>query len=1226
MRTPLFMMLLLFALTAPGCGGGGADLVGSVEGTGHDNDGDALGADFERAGWEILVDDKGFGPFSNGLTLTSRLVTSDPSAFDTDLDGIDDGQEYLLRTDPRNPDTDGDGLSDFDEWKRWLTSPVSVDTDGDARGPSADDPLAPNPDLFDGAELHFDAKGNLLGTSTSPILADTDGDGKTDYEEVGHAFRSLVIAEIPEVEIVLDGPIDVFLNVEYAESLGTESSYGTSVSTSNSRTVGGSTSNTTESHLNVSLEVSVGFEAEANAAGGRAQVDGEVTAGVEAGMMWGSTRTTSRESTSELQKENSRLETDSREKTEVAASGEIACGITIENRSPTTTVRLESLGIAVQHWQEDGFGNKTFKTLGTLRPEIEGFTLAPGARSPVISVRQEDVATDVIRRFLQSPDSLFLAPAYFDLVDDQGIDFAFLAENAFSQTALVEINFGDGNTEAYRVATNVNRNEQGELVGITMREVMNSVLGKSWTEEADTNGRKVLTEIDGYRGKADFAFAEDPTSFRIWHTAMNRSGFQQVGDWSDIVLMPKDVITLTYAVDTDGDGLTDPAEEHYGTSDVADTDGDSLGDGSEVAVGWWAGAPGVSALTERADIPADRRVLERFGYPKLVYSNPRLPDTDSDGLDDAEEKFKGTDPTAPDTDGDGLLDGQDPFPLIPGRRIYVDIDRNGDGTTWANAYVDPRSATTEAAASIADLLAVLPGSDPLVQKVDAQRDPIDGTLPANVQQVAHDLVTEIWIAAGEYLLAGAPETFELVDGVGIYGGFTGSGPGGLEETARGARNPSPVTNGTILSGNRVADHVVTTSGVGRSAILDGFVITGGGHITSVPLGGGIYNVDGAPTLRNLLVSNNAAFSGGGMWCGAGSNALLENCRFTQNRAKAQGGAIQSFGDIELRGCLFVSNVCGALGGGLFAANVTVEVDGCEFSANGTDTAGDGVVLGAGMYVVGCTTTVRNTMFAENSTSAVRGVNSLMDPGKIVVDACQEIVADLQARANGELNISAPSRDYREGGAILQRLGTLTAIQCVFQGNEASQGAGIRVIGTGSSTVQTNASLAVLQCTFAGNRVVGLGSSILATRATLVFRNNIFGHGVRPNGAIEAACPGLVAALEAAFDQGTTLTSIWSSFPQQDNQSCLFEDLADPGQFYLTALGNRVGSAGFVSAFDLRLKATSLAIDAGNGLADFEPFRSGFQSPPETDFLGTARIHDADGDSTPEIDIGAYEFK
>ena len=38
----------------------------------------------------------------------------DPNV-DTDMDGLDDGQEYDIGTDPLNYDSDGDGINDGDE-------------------------------------------------------------------------------------------------------------------------------------------------------------------------------------------------------------------------------------------------------------------------------------------------------------------------------------------------------------------------------------------------------------------------------------------------------------------------------------------------------------------------------------------------------------------------------------------------------------------------------------------------------------------------------------------------------------------------------------------------------------------------------------------------------------------------------------------------------------------------------------------------------------------------------------------------------------------------------------------------------------------------------------------------------------------------------------------------------------------------------------------------------
>ncbi len=1257
MRHAIVLFLFALGLSLPCCsGGGGGNSHASLlsNSTGHDDDNDTMGADLETGGWEILIDDKGFGPFGTGQTLTRRFVTSDPLIADTDGDGLDDAQEFLLRTDPRSPDTDGDGLSDRDEWLRWLTSPVSVDTDGDARGPDPDSPLAPNPDLFDGAELQFDADGKLLGTSTSPTLADTDGDGKTDYEEVGHAFRSLVVAEIPEAQILLDGPIDVFLNVEYAESLGTESTYGTSVSTSRSSSIGASSSSTEESHINTSVEVTVGTEVGASAVGPEASVSGEVSAGVEVGQMWSSTNTTTTESSQSMQNESSRLETDRREKSEISSNGTITAGITIENTSPSTTVRVESLGISVRHWQQDGLGNKTFKTLGTLRPDTVGFTLAPGARSPVIQVHTDEVSVDVMRRFMASPDSLHLAPAYFDMVDEQGIDFNFLAENAFAQTATLEIDFGGGEVERHRIATNVNRTEDGELAGISLGEVLTSVLGKSWTQETSTSdicGERplVLTEIDGRIGLAGYQFGVTPDVYRVWRTSMNRAGFRQCGDWSDLVLMPGDHMTLSYVEDSDGDGLTDGAERYFGTQGVIDSDGDTLGDGFEVAYGWWAGAPGIQASVAIGDIPTDRIVLSSLGYPKRVFSNPRIADTDGDGLDDAEERFKGSDPTVPDTDGDGQLDGVDPFPLIAGKRLYVDIDvvPTADGP-WANATTRIQDATAAARASILDFESVVaPGADPLIERVDALRDPNDGTLSASIRDAAALLVTEIWVADGEYILQDATAYFELVEGVGMYGGFTGAGPGGLDERTRGARNQNPHVNGTVLNGNGIANRVVLTGAVGRTAVLDGFVITGGVNTAPGARGAGIF-CEGSPTLRNLLITQNTANGGAGMAVVNGA-PLLESCQFVQNESTGalgggltlqNGGRTQSEPQPILRACTFSANLGFGGGGGVAAWDTDgMLIEECAFRSNSGVPGINHQIVGGGLHLLRSKVIVRNTEFIENSTDPFGNDEYTLAPPGTTSYFTHWVLED-----SGTLN-------HRCGGAIYQGGGELVVEQCTFARNAASLGAGIRSdeAFNGVGVLGTPAKLAVTQCTFAGNLVITQGTSIATSHSHLILRNTICGHGIRPSlfkfsHLLTQADLDLIESHYREFDPLTgnyALISVAAVNSVHDltleNHNCLFEDLPETGYtgvggspgfdaFITHQLGNRVGDAEFVSAYDLRLKSTSLAIDAGNHLFDYDPFTPGFQMPPAIDFDGTARIHDGDGDGEPEIDIGAHEWK
>ncbi len=97
---------------------------------------------------------------------------------DTDDDGLSDGVEDGLGTDPDNADTDGDGFTDSEEVNSLGTDPL--------------DPADPSDDVDEVSPggVVEDADGDGLSgiveavLGTDPNLADTDGDGLSDSEEV----------------------------------------------------------------------------------------------------------------------------------------------------------------------------------------------------------------------------------------------------------------------------------------------------------------------------------------------------------------------------------------------------------------------------------------------------------------------------------------------------------------------------------------------------------------------------------------------------------------------------------------------------------------------------------------------------------------------------------------------------------------------------------------------------------------------------------------------------------------------------------------------------------------------------------------------------------------------------------------------------------------------------------------------------------------------------------
>ena len=153
---------------------------------------------------------------------------------------------------------------------------------------------------------------------------------------------------------------------------------------------------------------------------------------------------------------------------------------------------------------------------------------------------------------------------------------------------------------------------------------------------------------------------------------------------------------------------------------------------------------------------------------------------------------------------------------------------------------------------------------------------------------------EIWVAAGTYRPGASgvrTATFQLKNGVAIYGGFAGT------ETSRAARDW--VANLTLLSGDldgsggltaSDAYHVVTGSGTDATAVLDGFTIRGGNANGSYPdnLGGGMINVSGSPTLTNVTFSGNSATTAAGCTT-IHSSPTLTNVTFSGNSATTAAG-------------------------------------------------------------------------------------------------------------------------------------------------------------------------------------------------------------------------------------------------------------------------------------------------------------------------------------------------
>lgn len=374
--------------------------------------------------------------------------------------------------------------------------------------------------------------------------------------------------------------------------------------------------------------------------------------------------------------------------------------------------------------------------------------------------------------------------------------------------------------------------------------------------------------------------------------------------------------------------------------------------------------------------------------------------------------------------------------------LYVKADAAGagDGTSWAYAYSDLQDA----------LAMAVPGDD-------------------------------IWVAAGTYT-PGVPDdrsaTFRLKSGVGIYGGFTGT------EVLPSERDPA--ANLTILSGDLRGNdqevlepselmteptrrdnsyHVVTGSGGDETAVLDGFVITGGkANQAGDSDGGGMINIwkagstgrigtigpePASPTLVNCSFHGNSADrNGGGIYNELGDPTITD-CVFSENHGNGSpigqggGGVHNASGSLTLRRCWFGGNTSLAAGAGLYNNNASPTIIDTTFDGNRV-TGGEETTGGGGIRNHSSDATIINCTFTGNSAQYGGGIGNTGNSAPTVVNC-----------------IFTRNEAKWIGGGFNSWTGNPTVINCTFVENIAvSSGGGLGHDG-GSRTTVSN-------CIFWGN--------------------------------------------------------------------------------------------------------------------------------------------------------------
>ncbi len=264
---------------------------------------------------------------------------------------------------------------------------------------------------------------------------------------------------------------------------------------------------------------------------------------------------------------------------------------------------------------------------------------------------------------------------------------------------------------------------------------------------------------------------------------------------------------------------------------------------------------------------------------------------------------------------------------ITNTRLYVNDNATGanTGLSWADAFTSLQEALTVAKASAGQ-------------------------------------ITEIWVAGGTYFPGTArTSTFNLVEGVDLYGGFAGTETF-LTQRVLGA-NPSFLTGniGNIFTAADNCYQVVNAKDISFNTTLDGFTISGGYANGSVPreAGGGLYAEDSSVDVNNCIFEYNQAQRGGAVTIEFANGFVgpsFEDCTFRFNDADAEGGAIRYYGStggflaptLAIYRSKFIENTAGGEGGAVFMSGDT-GFHNCLFVGNEAANSG-GAVYGTGTNV------------------------------------------------------------------------------------------------------------------------------------------------------------------------------------------------------------------------------------------------------------------------------------
>lgn len=505
-------------------------------------------------------------------------------------------------------------------------------------------------------------------------------------------------------------------------------------------------------------------------------------------------------------------------------------------------------------------------------------------------------------------------------------------------------------------------------------------------------------------------------------------------------------------------------------------------------------------------------------------------------------------------------------------QVYVNVNApaGGNGSSWSSAFRDFQSGANAASAG-----------------------------------------EQVWVAKGTYQPA-AGQFFSMKEGVEIYGGFSGT------ETALNQRNWK--TNVTILHGNGNSVIRNDQNGLTNTAILDGFTISDGiaqSETTvndgQVALGGGMYNNNAAPLLRNLIFTNNLAMGVNGV---AGANGTVSDLdgKSGDDGESAGGGGIYSNSYLNLINVTFTNNKVISGSGG----------NGGNGFDNPTGTGGTGGTAGAALAAFGGAVYLASSTGTPSTFINVIMQNNTAEGGHagLAGSGGNGVTGGEGARGSAGGGFGF----YTTVGGALAAIGTdqITLVNTLITGNQAIGSNGTNGGQGGRGTTTDGAGGTGGYGGFsAGGGIVSF-SKIVIINSTISHNSAIAGTAGSGGAGSPAGQAGIVGQNFGGgiYDDGNTnLTNsiILGNMPTETSKGDGGQSQSSEDQAYRSP-NNIVGEIDPTTIFtdfndgDYTLKPNSVVVNAGtNSYYDISTYGN-------VDVAGNLRIVDN------TIDLGAYEYQ